>query len=634
MNIGDSHHSSNSPLIEGRFFLASFFCLLVVSGLILRLWFVQVYKGEQYQRISETNRVRRVEIPAPRGMVYDRNGEVILGNRPFFELVYIPQYVKKTEETLKALSQLLHVPMSSFRRMVVAGHGRPEFLPITLKRNLSIHEVSLIESNKFLLPGVEVNIVPRRDYHPYAPPHMIGYLGEVSRKDLDRSEDLKLKDPYRPGDLIGKQGLESTWEHYLRGKRGTQLVQVDAFGRQTNSVPAFFNLPEEPATPGADLTLTLDLRLQKTVLTAFQGKYGAVVAIDPQNGEILAMLSSPSFDPTMYQDSLSIDKWNSLLADPFKPLFDKTTGGEFPPGSIYKPIVALAALEEGIITDKTNFHCNGSFTLGRDKFHCHRRSGHGVTNLLKAMRGSCDVFFYHIGVELGMDRIAQYARGFGLGERLGIQLNNERPGLIPDSQSKRVRVAIGETPNLAIGQGSNLLTPLQMANLYAALGNGGKVWKPTLLKHAHDHVGQTLLEHKPELLTQLSVKPKHMRLIQQSLEEVISHPRGTGRRAALDHIKIAGKTGSVQVVNLKKTRHRTEKISMKWQEHAVFAGYAPAENPQIALIVISENDPKGGGGKVAAPIAKEIFKGFFALPQKNPQGLHANTHPHIHSKRL
>ncbi|SMF32165.1 penicillin-binding protein 2 [Pseudobacteriovorax antillogorgiicola] len=609
--------NQESILVENRFIWASLIVVTIAGSLLFRLWFLQIYKGDYYQSVSERNRVRRIEIPARRGIIYDRHGEVLIGNRPFYDLVYIPQYVQDKDTTFKVLSRLLHVPVSSFEKRLRSGRGRPKFLPISLKRNLSQHEVSTIEANKVFLPGIEVRVAPRRDYTPEIPPHMVGYLREIDQETLESLNDKLGDNPYLPGDLVGKQGLESEWESYLRGKRGYRLIQVDAYGRQTQNSDQEWQFPKVSATPGSDLILTIDKELQKSVKEAFNGKFGAVVVLDPRTGEILAQVSEPGFDPEMMQTGLSQEDWRRLTSNPFKPFLDKTTGGEFPPGSIYKPVVAAAALEEKVINTSTTYHCPGFFTLGDRTFHCHNRGGHGLVNLRKALVNSCDVFFYHVGVELGVDQIARYAKAFGLGERLGVNLNTERPGLIPTSAWKqlvhRFPWTKGDTPNISIGQGYNLMTPMQMANLYAALANSGDVWRPFLVRSVTNHIGETVLEKRPEKIKTVDiVSPKTFATMRKILGYVVTDPKGTGKKAAVPGQTVAGKTGSAQVVGLKKNRNQDD-VSRKWKEHAIFTAFSPVENAEIAVAVVSQNDKIGGGGRAAAPIAGKIIQRYWEL---------------------
>jgi len=614
-------HKQESSLIESRFMWASILVLAVISGLLFRLWYVQIYRGDYYKDVSERNRVRRIEIPAPRGIIYDRHGEVVLGNSPFFDLVFIPQYVQDRDTTFKILARLLHVAPSRFEGRLEMAQGQPKFLPITLKRNMTQHEVSVIEANKIFLPGIEVRVSPRRDYGPDVPPHLIGYLREIDPKAMDDLNQQNPENPYLLGDLVGKQGIEFRWEEYLRGRRGYRLIQVDAFGRQSESFEENgWQYPSVGAVPGSDLELTIDKELQKAAKDAFAGKNGAVVVLNPQNGEILAALSEPGFDPRAMQTGLSGEDWRQLMENPFKPLLDKTTGGEFPPGSVYKPVIAMAALEEHVIDTNKTYHCPGYFTLGNRRFYCHERRGHGTVNLLTAMMKSCDVFFYQVGVELGVDRIARYAKAFGLGQSLNTKLNMERPGLIPTSAWKmlvhRFPWVAGDTPNVSIGQGYNLMTPMQMASLYASIANGGKVLRPYLVNRVTNHVGETVFEHQPEMIKKLTeVSPETFQIVRNTLMAVVMDPKGTGKNANVPGATVAGKTGSVQVVSLKKNRNQAD-VSMNWKEHAMFAAFSPVENAEIAVAIVSQNDTVGGGGRSAAPVAGKIIAAYWRLKRE------------------
>ena len=423
------------------------------------------------------------------------------------------------------------------------------------------------------------------------------------------------------GDLIGKQGVEQKWEDYLRGKRGVKLIQVDAFGRKTSGGGEEpWNFPSTPSVPGKDIYLTLDLELQKIAEKAFKGKNGSVIVLDTRSGEILAMVSYPNYPADLFQKGVSTEKWRAMMSDPFKPLYDKSTGGEYQPGSIYKSVVALAALQEGIINAKTTFNCTGKFELGGDVFHCHNRQGHGVVDLDKALMKSCNVYFYHIGVELGVDRIAKYSKAFGLGRKLGVNINYERPGLIPTTAWKKLTYKkpwrMGDTPSISVGQGANLLTPIQMASLYSTLSNNGNVWRPHIVKKVVNHYGKTVKEIKPELMTTVSnISERHYQTLRKALTRVVMHKDGTGNKANLKDQSVAGKTGSVQVVSLKKNRNQKD-VSVKWREHAIFAAFSPVKDSEVAIAIVSQNDEVGGGGKSAAPIAKMILEGYYDLKEK------------------
>jgi penicillin-binding protein 2 len=623
---------SDRNVAENRFLHANIILVGITCLLLFRLWYVQIYRGDYYKRISENNRIQYIEIPAPRGIVFDRNGEVVLGNRPYFDLVYVPQFILDKEMTFQLLSRLLHVPIHVFEKRLWMARGLPKYLPIPLKRNLTLHEVATIESNKIFLPGIDIAVAPRRDYKPGTPSHMVGYLGEISAQELKNNNKEDPHNLYRAGDLVGKQGLESRWEKYLRGKRGNKLIQVDAFGRRAELLEKSMQLPEVAAVPGNDLVLTLDSALQSVTREAFKGKNGAVVVLDPRNGEIYAMVSEPGYDPNIYQGVLSPEKYRSLVSNPFKPFLDKTTGGSFIPGSVYKAVVAIAALEEKVVTANTSFFCPGHYTLGGQVFHCHDRAGHGTVNLRRALMKSCDVYFYNIGVELGVDRIAKYAEMLGLGQKLGVGLNFEMPGLVPTSAWKRLTYrapwTTGETPSISIGQGANQMTPVQMATLYATIGNEGKIWRPHLVKKVINHLGETLLVQDPELIRKIdSIKKETFRLVKEGLAAVVMDKEGTGKNAAVEGETVAGKTGSVQVVSLSKNLTKLD-VSMKWREHAMFAAFSPVDNPEIAVAVVSEHDEIGGGGKSAAPIAGKIIAAFYDL-KKRRQGMTAIGMPAI-----
>lgn len=631
-------HKQESLLVESRFMWASIALLFIISGLLFRLWYIQIYRGEYYREVSERNRVRKIEIPAPRGIIFDRNGDVVLGNRPFYDLVYIPQYVTDKDTTFKILSRLLHVPVTRFEARLEMAQSQPKFLPISLKRDLSQHEVSMIEANKIFLAGIEVRVAPRRDYGPDIPPHLLGYLKEIDPASLDKLNKKNAANPYLVGDLVGKQGIENRWEHYLRGQRGYQLIQVDAFGRQSQGLEeSGWSLPSVPAKPGADLELTIDYELQKTAKAAFAGKNGSVVVLNPQTGEVLAAVSEPGFDPKMMQQGVTPEDWRDLIENPFKPLLDKTSGGEFPPGSVYKAVVAMAGLEEHIIDENRTVYCPGYYTLGDRRFYCHDRAGHGAVNMQKAIMKSCDVFFYQVGIELGVDRIARYAKAFGLGSKLGVNLNMEKAGLIPTSAWKmltyRLPWAGGDTPNISIGQGYDLLTPIQMANLYASIANGGRVLKPYYVSRVTNHVGETIYEHRPELIRQVTeVSPKTFELVRNALQTVVMDPHGTGKSAAVPGVTVAGKSGSVQVVSLKKNSNKVgvSDVSMNWKEHAMFTAFSPTENAEIAVAVVSQNDLVGGGGKSAAPVAGKIIARYWELKRQRAATAQATKQEESH----
>jgi len=365
---------------------------------ILRIWYLQVLNGDYYTKLSENNRIRKIQIPAPRGIIYDRYGYAILNNRPFYDLVFIPQYVKDPDATLNIIAGLLYEPLEYLKARLDNGRGLPEIVPIKLMKNLTPYQRSVIQNVQIFLPGIEIVQESRRNYTEDTPSHIVGYLREVGSKQYKTQNTKDKINPYFLGDLVGKQGLEAKLEDYLRGKRGFKQVQVDAFGRHNSD--HFYTFKEIQPIAGHHLQLTIDWELQKIAKQAFNSKVGAVIALDPRNGEILAAVSLPEFDPEEMLVGISNSRWNQLLNSPYKPLLDKTTGAEFPPGSVYKSVLALAAIQEKVITPETSFFCPGHFKLGNHTFRCWKKGGHGNVALKKALVQSCDVFFYRVGLRL------------------------------------------------------------------------------------------------------------------------------------------------------------------------------------------------------------------------------------------
>ncbi|NBX17319.1 MAG: penicillin-binding protein 2 [Proteobacteria bacterium] len=617
----DNRFKSEVIIDPRRIYLAIAVFAFLVLSLVGRLWYLQILKGKDFAIASERNRVREVTRPSPRGLIFDRNGSLMLSNRPFFDLVIIPQYLQNREQTLKIVSELFSIPLEQIEKRLAESASIPHFVPIRIKRNLTLHEVAMMESNKFFLPGVDVDTAPRRDYQRSDSAHLFGYLGEVTNRELDSLNSVARDYQYKVGSIIGKMGVEKKYENSLRGIEGKDYLQVDAFGRLQSASAMDFGLStRKSATRGNDVVLTIDDDIQRAAVEAFRNKNGAVVAMNAQNGEILAYVSHPNFSLSMYQDGLTGEDWQLLQTNPFKPLLDKVTGGEYPPGSVFKIITALAALEEGVVSPQRTYSCNGVFTLGNGKWRCWKKTGHGVVNLRRSLEESCDVFYYQVGNLLGVDRIAKWSRAFGLGEKTGLDLNLERPGLVPTTewklQSKGAPWQSGDTINVSIGQGYNLMTPLQIVTMMAAVGNGGKVYKPYLLKKIVDANGNVVAEEKPVTRRKISYKPENMAVVRSGLEDVVMNPTGTGKRSAVAGFRIAGKTGTAQTAALKRSKDQDE-VHFQQRDHAWFAAYAPAENPEIAVVALSEFDG-GGGGAQAAPIVQKVLEAYLrkAHPEK------------------
>ena len=619
----DSRGKAESLIDGRRVYLALGVFLLGTFLLTSRLWYLQILKGKDFGVASERNRAREVTRPAPRGVIYDRHGELLLANRPFFDLVIIPQYLQNRDSTLKIVSELFSIPLESIEKRLQEAKGIPHFVPVRIKRNLTLHEVAVVESNKFFLPGVDVDTAPRRDYTRSESAHLFGYLGEVTAKELDVLNATSRDYQYRLGSIIGKQGIEKKYESFLRGVEGKDFLQVDAYGRlQSDSALDFGLYQKQPGHRGNDLELTIDADVQRAAMDAFRGKNGAVVALNAQSGEVLAYVSNPNFDLSMYQDGLTTEDWQTLQSNPFKPLLDKVTGGAYPPGSTFKIITALAALEEGAATVNKSYSCNGVFTLGNGRWRCWKKEGHGVVNLRRALELSCDVYFYQVGNVLGVDKIAKWSKAFGLGEKSGLDLNMEMPGLVPSTEwkqrTKGMPWASGDTINVSIGQGYNLMTPLQIANLFASIGNGGRLYKPYLLKRVVDESGKEVLSEKPQLIRKIEMKPWTLAEVKAGLFNVVQSPTGTGKKARVEGFTVAGKTGTAQTAALRKAKEQ-EDVAVQQRDHAWFAAYSPSEAPEIAVAVLSENDP-GGGGSNAAPIAQKVIEAYWKKkhPEKFP----------------
>jgi len=642
-----SNYTKHHAPLPTRFVWVGVGFMVLWLVLVLRLWQLQILRGGYYTELAENNHLRSVDIPAPRGKIYDRHGALMLGNRPFYDLVLVPQYATDIPRTLAKLAEILHIPESLLQKQYAAqSKGHPKFMPIVLKKNLSLHEVSLVQTMNSLLPSISVQTDVRRDYSLSPPPHLVGYLSPIKSQEFQQYTRDYPQLLYRRNDLVGHYGLEQRWEQVLRGRRGKMWIHVDALGQRVERKQAHNSqLPPPPprtAISGNHLTLTIDKELQRVTEQAFLGKNGAVVVINARSGEILAMVSSPLYPADLYQSHISQRLWQSFLNHPMHPLLDKTSGAEFQPGSTYKVILALAGLQEAIIDENSTVHCRGSWTIGNRTFHCHKKEGHGLVNLHQAIAQSCNVYFYELGKALGAEKIAQYSKYFHLGQRLGLALNTEKAGLIPTPAWKKQTLSqpwyAGETALSAIGQGSVLLTPLQLASLYGTISQGGKLWKPYVVQKVVDRFGEILHQKQPQLLRNITtIDPRHFITIQKSLQGVVHSSLGTGRAARVLETTVAGKTGSVQVAYLQRSSDEEALYSqmdtaLDKREHALFAAFSPAKNAEIALAVISQHDHYGGGGSQAAPVAKKIISAYYRLKHDRAQRL-ATLSPQVEEQQ-
>jgi penicillin-binding protein 2 len=568
--------------------------------LFLRLWFLQLIQGEYLQKRSESNRIRARDIPPWRGMILDRDGAILVDNKYSFNLMATLEDIQDPDILGRRLGSLLKMDDGAITNQIDKAR-QAGLAQVRLKAQLSWDEMALVETYKAELPGVSIAIGSKREYtQPSLASHILGYLGEISDTQLKSGRHPT----YKMGDYLGRAGLEAAWEDVLRGQQGSRRIEVDAYGRELGS------LDQKAAIPGANIQLTLDTRLQREAENILQDKVGAIVALNPQNGKILALASSPTFSQDAFQPGGKAEGWQKILEDKNLPLINRTIKGQYPPGSTFKIVMAVAGLEEKVIAPNTYIHCSGSLTVGNHEFGCWRRRGHGSVALHQALMQSCDVYFYEVGRRLGIERIDKWCKLFGMGSVSGLKLGGELPGLVGSPAWKRTRFKApwteGDTFNLSIGQGYNLATPLQVARMAATLANGGTLYQPQLVEKVETPAGEVLQRFQPIVQGRLDADPANLALVRKALVAVVKS--GTGRRAYLDEVDVAGKTGTSQVVSLEK--EKAGKEVRKFRNHAWFVAYAPADEPEVVVSVIIEHG--GQGGEVAAPLARRFLAVYFA----------------------
>lgn len=607
------------PVFRRRFIYLSICAAVVFLLLILRLWYLQGVRSEYYQQLAEKNRSRFLPVEAPRGYVYDRNGNLLLDNRPAFDIVALRQEVEDPERLFAQLAPLLDLPVPLLRERWARGKKQPRYQPVLLAGDVNRDCVDRVQENSVHLPGVLVEVKPLRAY-PYGElaSHLFGYLGMISEQELRSAAFVG----YRPDALVGRAGLEREFESYLRGIDGERRVEVDVRGRELR----ILNLVAP--VPGNKVFMTIRRDVQQVAEDAFGDQSGAIVALDVRNGEILALASRPPYGPASFARGINAEEWQTLLSNPRHPMQDKALRGQYPPGSTFKPVAALAALQSGSIKADFSVDCKGSFELGPAVYRCWKKEGHGPTDLKKALRESCDVWFYQAGVATGIDQLSKMAFALGLGKELGFALDTERSGLIPTRQWKKRRFNDrwydGETVIAAIGQGYVLTTPLQLAVMTAAIANGGKVWRPRAVSRVESLDGETLFATEPEMLIDTALDPPALKAVQQGMEAVVNESGGTGWAARLAGIRVAGKTGTAQVVRRKsdeeEERSQGEEIPYQFRDHALFIAYAPAQNPEIAVAVVVEHGEHGGSA--AAPIVRAVLASYFSSTGTAPENSH------------
>ena len=564
--------------------------LLILAGYY---WHVQIAEGANFRSLADNNRIRRLSLEAPRGLIKDRHGRSLVENVPSYSLYIDRSRATDIDRSLAFAARVLEQPKEALDQVLEARRGVPKFQPVRLAEHLPLSHVARIEVENLEYPELEIAVEHLRLYrHAHRTAHILGYLGEVGEAQLASTEA-----DYRPGDLVGKKGIEGRYETFLRGTRGEQMVVVDSRGRLVDE------LGRVPSKSGRDLTLTLDLDLQQTAGRLLEDKVGAIVALDPRNGEILALASTPAFDPNHFARRLAPEEWRELTQNPNHPLQNRAIQNTYPPGSVFKIVMALAGLEEGLLDSRTSAFCRGYSTVYNNRYRCWKAGGHGTVDLQGSLKHSCNVFYHQLAQRMDIDTIAHYAHLFGLGERTGIDLDGEKAGLIPSSEwSQRARGSRwfpGETISVATGQGPILTTPLQLAVLLAAVANGGHRVTPHIVRSAGD---------PPALGPKIPIAQEHLERVREALWAVVNEPHGTGRDAMIVGRNVAGKTGTAQVV-AQETRTRNEDLPPEQRDHAWFVSFAPLEDPRLVVVVFVEHG--GAGSQAAAPLARAVYEKFF-----------------------
>lgn len=598
-----NRNNDKGKILLKRMLFVAFGSILFLLLLVCRLYYIQVIEGEKYQILSNQNRITtRILIP-PRGRIYDRNGEPLAENVQNFQAVIIPEQTADLNATLEKFKSIVPIDEQTENKIRSEIQRNKRFIPVILKNNLSWSDVASLQLRTPDMPGITIIEGLSRIYPlGKSTAHLLGYTGIVNKKEKSDNPLFFL-----PGFKIGKAGIEKLMEDTLRGINGDVKLEVNAYGRIMKEIE------RNPGTPGQDIHLTIDARLQKIAENAFGEESGAAVVMDVHNGEVLAMVSEPSFDPNLFEKGISYKDWNELINNERHPLTNKAISEHYSPGSTFKIIVALAALDAGKIDSKTTVNCSGAIEFGNHKFHCWKHSGHGFVNVVSALKYSCDIFFYETALKTGIKKIALTARQFGLGSDYDLKLDNIQKGLIPDENWKQehfhTKWQKGETIIAGIGQGYVLVTPLQLVTMLSRVVNGGYEVSPHFIKMT--------MQDKASI-RKIPIDEKKLNIVKEGMFEVVNSEGGTARRAYfnVNGAKLAGKTGTTQVRRISMKERQTGIISddrLEWhlRNHALFIGYTPHDNPKYAVAVIVEHGSSGSG--VAAPIASKILKAALEL---------------------
>jgi len=616
------NHERELAQFQLRIAVAGFAVLAAFLLLAGRFVFLQVVQHDVYRAKAEENRIAIVPVAPNRGLIVDRNGAVIARNYSGYTLEIYPRRVESLERTIDELAELIEITprdRARFKKMLQETRNA-ESLPI--RTRLSDEEAAKFAANRFRYEGVEIKARLFRQY-PYGDvaSHVIGYMGRVTQDDQVRFEQEGSSPNYRGTDYVGKAGVEASYEHELHGTTGLEQVEIDAAGRGIRT------LSRTAAISGNDVTLTLDIRLQQVAELAFGERRGALVAIEPSTGGVLALVSKPGFDPNQFVDGIDPVYWGELNNSPDKPLNNRAISGVYPPGSTFKPFMALAALQLGKRTARSTIVDPGYFIFGERRFRDSKPGGHGIVDLHKSIVVSSDVYYYQLANDMGIDAIAGFMKHFGFGSRTGIDLQSEAAGVLPSPEwkTKRFRRPAdqkwypGETISIGIGQGYNAYTPIQLALATATLANGGTMYRPRLVEHIDRPRGGERRYVEPELAHRAPVRAEHVEFVKRAMAGV--NKEGTGARAfAGAQYTSGGKTGTAQVIAMKQNeKYEESKVAERFRDHSLFIAFAPLESPRIALAVVVENG--GFGARAAAPIARTVLDYF--LLGKTPPGMAA-----------
>ena len=585
--------------LERRILFLKYLGVVIFVLFLLEFWYLQIIKGKDFAEQAENNRLKTKVLRPYRGYIRDRKGEVVANSKPSFSIVINREVGKSCTKSIEGVSGLLGLDKDDLIARAEKMKNFPDTEPLIVEEDASFDDVAVISAHLSELSDVAIMEDFKRAYSAPELAHILGYIGEVSENQLSQEKEEARKFDIAMGDIVGKAGIEKRYDAWLRGEKGSRIIEVDSMGREVKEI----NERKAPV-PGKELNLTIDSKLQKALVEGLGGEVGAGVFMNPQNGEILALASTPLYDPNDFAGHLPSSKWREIITDGNHPLMNRAIQATYPPGSTFKVFIALTALETGVIHENTTFYCGGSAILFKRRYSCWKEGGHGTVDLHQALVHSCNVYFYNVGARLDIDDIARYAREVGFDQVTDIDLTHEVGGLVPSKAWKRKLYNDdwyqGETISVSIGQGPLQVTPLQMAVFISEIANGGYRITPVINK---DEVNKS----KREKIT--SISDETLRVIQRALRGVVNEG-GTGGRAKLEGIDVCGKTGTAQLSSVTASKD-THLLPKEQKEHAWFIGYAPYENPTIAFAIIVEHG--GFGGEAAAPIAKKVLERYFGV---------------------